>query len=101
MLASFTGKHYDLARRVTTGRISQRQEPNGLDADGTPMPEWKAYTSDQRGAMRFGDTPEMIGPNEDGVFNFLRNGYMNGEIGDSLSSFAYRANVGPWAKKES
>ena len=99
----FTGKHYDLARQMCNywTNFAKTGNPNGLDADGTPMPEWKAYTSDQRGAMRFGDTPEMIGPNEDGVFNFLRNGYMNGEIGDSLISFAFRANVGHWAKKES
>ena len=96
----FTGKHYDLARQMCNywTNFAKTGNPNGLDADGTPMPEWKAYTSDQRGAMRFGDTPEMIGPNEDGV-SILAKWVHEWRSGDSLSSFTYRANVGPWAKR--
>jgi len=92
----FKGKHYDLARMMCNywTNFAKTGNPNGPDADGTPMPEWKPYTAEQRGAMFFGDRPEMVGPNEDEVFNFLREAYLKGEIGDSISSFAQRFSLG-------
>jgi len=85
----FTGKHYDLARMMCNywTNFAKNGNPNGNDADGTPMPEWKAYTADQRGAMFFGDKPEMIGPNTSELFNFLLESYY-GAAGDKLNSFS-------------
>jgi para-nitrobenzyl esterase len=34
-------------------------DPNGLDADGTPMPKWTPYTSNSPLVMEFLDTPGM------------------------------------------
>ncbi|MBP0986589.1 MAG: carboxylesterase family protein, partial [Oscillospiraceae bacterium] len=44
----FKGKHYDLARIVCNywTNFARTGDPNGLDADGTPMPEWKSATAE-------------------------------------------------------
>jgi para-nitrobenzyl esterase len=34
-------------------------DPNGLDADGTPMPEWKPYTLESPLLMEFLEKPGM------------------------------------------
>ena len=34
-------------------------DPNGNDADGTPMVEWKEYTADNRRNIQFFDTIQM------------------------------------------
>ena len=34
-------------------------DPNGPDADGTPMPKWEAYTPDSRRVIEFFDTVQM------------------------------------------
>lgn len=51
----FVGKHYDLARQMCNywANFIKNGNPNGPDADGTPMPEWKPYTSGQPAEMRF------------------------------------------------
>ena len=42
----FKGKHYDLARQMCNywTNFAKSGDPNGLDADGTPMPKWTPYT---------------------------------------------------------
>ena len=42
----FTGKHYDLARKVCNywTNFMKTGDPNGSDADGEPMPRWEPYT---------------------------------------------------------
>jgi para-nitrobenzyl esterase len=42
----FVGKHYDLARLMCNywANFVKCGNPNGLDADGSPMPEWRPYT---------------------------------------------------------
>ena len=44
----FTGKHYDLARNVCNywTNFIKNGDPNGIDADGTPMAQWKPYTNE-------------------------------------------------------
>ncbi|NLN22479.1 MAG: hypothetical protein GX164_00290, partial [Clostridiales bacterium] len=59
------------------------------------------YTKEQRGAMFFGDTPEMVGPNENEVFNFIREGYEKGYFDESISNFAQRRRQNPQKKKNS
>lgn len=57
----FKGKHYDLARMMCNywTNFAKTGNPNGLDADGTPMPEWTPFTKDNERGMYFGDTPHM------------------------------------------
>ena len=56
----FKGAHYDLARNVCNywTNFIKTGDPNGPDADGTPMPEWKPYTKDD---------PFVIYLNEEGI----------------------------------
>jgi len=55
----FVGKHYDLARQMCNywTNFAKKGDPNGLDADGTPMPEWRPYTKEEPFIMLFGDKP--------------------------------------------
>ena len=57
----FRGKHYDLARQVCNywTNFAKYGDPNGLDDDGTPMPEWKPFTEDFSQPMVFEDTAHM------------------------------------------
>ena len=40
------GRHYDLARQMCNywANFIKTGDPNGADADGTPMPDWRPYT---------------------------------------------------------
>ena len=40
-------------------RAFKTGDPNGLDADGTPMPIWEPYTLEKPYEMYFGDTAHM------------------------------------------
>ena len=57
----FDGHHYDLARKMCNywTNFARTGDPNGLDADGTPMPEWKAYTKESPHVIRFYDEISM------------------------------------------
>ena len=49
----FVGKHYDLARQMCNYLCNfiRCGDPNGNDADGTPMPTWKTLTPESPNAM--------------------------------------------------
>lgn len=51
----FVGRHFDLARQICNylTNFIKTGDPNGNDADGTPMPEWKAYTAENKAGMEF------------------------------------------------
>jgi len=68
----FTGKHYDLARKMCNywTNFARSGDPNGADADGTPMPEWKPYSEAPR-AMEFYDTLQMEQEDPDTMTEFL------------------------------
>jgi para-nitrobenzyl esterase len=68
----FNGKHYDLARQMCNywTNFARSGNPNGPDADGRPMPEWKPYSETPR-AMEFLDVPGMEKKNPDDLTNFL------------------------------
>ncbi len=74
----FKGKHYDLARQMCNYwcNFIKNGDPNGLDADGEPMPHWEPYTVDNDARMFFGDKaePEVKHPSELMKF-FLRMGH--------------------------
>ena len=57
----FQGKHYDLARQMCNywTNFAKNGDPNGLDNDGTPMPEWKITHEGYVHPMYFGDTAFM------------------------------------------
>jgi para-nitrobenzyl esterase len=57
----FVGKHYDLARQMCNywTNFAKNGNPNGLDADGAPMPEWKAFTAASPFAMNFHEVSAM------------------------------------------
>ncbi len=59
----FKGFHYDLARQMCNylANFVKTGDPNGEDADGSPMPVWEALRSEDPKAMWFKDTgPECI-----------------------------------------
>ena len=57
----FVGKHYDLARQMCNywTNFAKTGNPNGPDADGTPMPEWTEYTQENPYPIYFGDKAQM------------------------------------------
>lgn len=54
----FAGKHYDLARQVTSywTNFVKNLDPNGTDYNGNPLPEWRPYRKEDKSVMRFTDT---------------------------------------------
>ena len=69
----FEGKHYDLARIMCScwANFVKNGDPNGLDANGKPIPKWDPYTEENPVRMIFGDTAytENAGPRP--VVDFL------------------------------
>ena len=57
----FDGHHYDLARKMCNywTNFAKNGDPNGLDKDGTPMPEWRPFTTEDQHPMFFGDEVKM------------------------------------------
>lgn len=57
----FIGKHYDLARLMCNywTNFAKNGDPNGNDADGSPMPKWEPYTKDAPYAMFLDLEPGM------------------------------------------
>ena len=51
----FVGRHYDLARQMCNywANFIKTGDPNGADADGSTMPEWKPYTKETPCEMIF------------------------------------------------
>ncbi len=68
----FTAKHYDLARKICNywTNFAKTGNPNGIDTDGRPQPEWKPYTLDNPYEIYFGDTIRMR-DEQDPVMKFL------------------------------
>ncbi len=58
----FVGWHYDLSRRMVAywTNFAATGDPNGPDADGTPLPEWTRYAPFGDDAMRLGHRTRMI-----------------------------------------
>lgn len=69
----FKGKHYDLARQMCNywTNFAKCGNPNGLDADGTPMPEWKPFTKENPHGIYFGDAPYMDVDGTDKINQFV------------------------------
>ena len=57
----FVGRHYDLSRQMCNywANFIRCGDPNGVDADGVPMPEWQPYSTEAPWVMTFtGDGPK-------------------------------------------
>ena len=54
----FKGRHYDLARQMCNywSNFIRCGDPNGKDADGSDMPEWRPYRSDDSYGLVFSDS---------------------------------------------
>ncbi|MGI6039293.1 MAG: carboxylesterase/lipase family protein [Eubacteriales bacterium] len=57
----FDGHHYDLARMICNywTNFAKNGDPSGLDNNGTPMPEWRPYTTEDPHSIEFFDTIQM------------------------------------------
>ncbi len=57
----FDGHHFDLARKMCNywTNFAKNGDPNGNDKDGTPMPEWRPYTTADQHPMLLGDEVRM------------------------------------------
>lgn len=66
----FTGKHYDVSRRMCNYMTNfiKTGNPNGFDSDGTPLPEWKAYTEEHNSGIVFGKENCYAEENSDSAF---------------------------------
>ena len=62
----FDGHHFDLARRMCNywTNFAKSGDPNGPDADGTPMPEWTPYTAESPRVIHLYDEIAMELPEE-------------------------------------
>ena len=70
----FKGFHYDLARQMCNylANFVKTGDPNGEDADGTPMPVWEPLTSNDPKAMWFRDTgSELITDSPEPIVQIL------------------------------
>ena len=86
----FTGKHYDLARQMCNywTNFARSGDPNGPDADGSPMEPWEPYTEDNKKVMFFGDKPELTAAEESDFFRLLQHACEEGKISyEALNAF--------------
>jgi para-nitrobenzyl esterase len=67
------GKHYELARQMCNywAEFIRDGNPNGTDADGSPMPQWEAYTDEMQATMYFGETSECCQKDSGAIMKFL------------------------------
>lgn len=66
----FKGRHYDLARYMCNylTNFVKTGNPNGTDADGTPMPHWAPYTKEHPAEMTFRTEGPVTGKQEENPF---------------------------------
>ena len=66
----FTGKHYDLARKMCNYwcNFIKNGDPNGKDADGTDMPYWSPYTKETPHSMIFATDGPYLDKQEESEF---------------------------------
>ena len=58
----FEGKHYDLARQVSSywANFVKTGDPNGTDRIGKPLPRWEQYTEENPFTIIFQDEPGRL-----------------------------------------
>ncbi len=71
----FVGRHYDLSRQMCNywANFIKTGNPNGNDADGSKMPEWKPYEAKEKWEMEFTSNGSVLKQEEGtGFKDFLR-----------------------------
>ncbi|MBP5659934.1 MAG: carboxylesterase family protein, partial [Lachnospiraceae bacterium] len=70
----FVGRHYDLARQISTywANFIKTGNPNGVDIDGTKLPEWKPYGTD-RNEMEFTKEGPVAKKDTSEYVDFIKN----------------------------
>ncbi len=92
----FVGKHYDLARKMCNywTNFAKKGDPNGNDADGTPMPEWKPVTVESDCPIFFGDEIYMLDGERDDlkklVYDFEWDRFAKGDITNTNFNFRHK-----------
>ena len=63
----FTGEHYDLARKMCNywTNFAKTGNPNGMDQDGTPLPEWRSSAPEEPFILFLGE--KYIGKYENSI----------------------------------
>lgn len=66
----FDGRHYDLARKMCNywANFIKNGDPNGMDADGEPMPQWLPYTKEKPCEMIFSTDGPAVSVKEESAF---------------------------------
>ncbi|MBR6521987.1 MAG: carboxylesterase family protein [Oscillospiraceae bacterium] len=78
----FVGKHYDLSRKMCNywANFIRSGNPNGDDADGTPMPEWKPFTEAEPNLLRWEDDVRATVEGPDALHALLSKTYLKKNI---------------------
>ncbi len=81
----FVGRHYDLARQMANywANFIKCGDPNGLDADGTPMQQWNPYTAQDGFEMEF----TAYGPVSRKETSREYKSFLRGKIADEKRAF--------------
>lgn len=81
----FTGRHYDLARQVSSYWVNfvKTGDPNGIDTIGEELPEWKSFTAENEFVMEFTDKPEESKIKADPLMKFRIGFTLGREIHES------------------
>lgn len=68
----FTGKHYDLARQVSSYWVNfvKTGNPNGKDTIGEELPRWESFTAENVFVMEFADVPAKSEKKVDPLMKF-------------------------------
>ena len=69
----FVGRHYDLARQMANywANFIKTGDPNGEDADGSKLPEWRPYTKNDLCEMVFTADGAKTAVEDDPFMQFL------------------------------
>ena len=69
----FVGRHYDLARQMANywANFIKTGDPNGEDADGSQLPEWRPYTKNDLCEMVFTSEGAKTAVEDDPFMQFL------------------------------
>lgn len=68
----FTGKHYDLARQISSYWVNfvKNGDPNGRDTFGEELPAWEPFRAENEFVMEFRDKPEKSEVKVDPLMRF-------------------------------
>lgn len=95
----YVGRHYDLARQMANywANFIKCGNPNGLDADGTPMQEWVPYTKDTHFEMEFTSFGPVSKRESHSKFKtFLRDCMMSWFAKGTMKKNAYNPYLPSW-----